>query len=214
MFSKLLRTALFISLMIPVFSVFSQRIPTEEEMKLQAPAVFRALFHTTQGDFTIEVLRAWSPQGADRLYQLLKTGFYDQNGIFRVQKGYVIQFGICDRPEVNSFWDKLPLKDEPAVVPNGKGTLSYARDGADSRTAQLFINLKDNVKLDTTTWKGVRGFTPVARIIEGYETVEHLYPDYGFEPTNHQDSVMVQGNAYWKKHFPNIDYILWAKLVE
>ncbi len=193
---------------------FGQTLPDEVVLKLKAPRVFHAVFHTTKGDFTIEVVRSWSPLGADRIYQLLKTGFYNNNGIFRVQTGYVIQFGIGDSKEINAFWDKKPLKDEPAKTLNRKGTLSYARDGAESRTVQLFINLKDNVKLDTVNYNGLRGFTPVARITEGFDVVEKFYNGYGFEPTNHQDSVMLYGNAYLKKHFPEIDYILRAELVK
>jgi peptidyl-prolyl cis-trans isomerase A (cyclophilin A) len=195
-------------------AVNAQSLPDSAILKQQSPGLFKAVFHTTKGDFTIEVIRNWSPQGADRLYQLLKTGFYNNNGIFRVQTGYVIQFGICDHKEVNAFWDKKPIKDEPAKTPNSKGTISYARDGADSRTTQLFINLKDNIKLDTVNYNGVRGFTPVARITEGFDVVEKFYAGYGFEPTNHQDSVMVSGNAYLKKHFPEIDYILSVELLK
>jgi peptidyl-prolyl cis-trans isomerase A (cyclophilin A) len=199
-----------LTLALTSLSLCCQTIPDSLQQLVNAPENFQAVFHTTKGEFTIEVIRAWSPAGSDRLYQLIKSSFYSNNGIFRVQKGYVVQFGICDNPVVNAFWDKRPLKDEPAMVPNSRGTISYARDGKDSRTVQLFINLKDNVKLDTVNYNGVRGFTPVARIIKGMDVVDSFYGGYGFEPTNHQDSVMVQGNAYLKKKFPEIDYIIDA----
>jgi cyclophilin family peptidyl-prolyl cis-trans isomerase len=93
---------------------------------------------------------------------------------------------------------------------NLKGTISYARDGTNTRTTQLFINKKDNFKLDTVNYNGLRGFPPVGRIISGFEVVDNLYPDYGFEPANHQDSVMLNGNAYLKNLFPNLDYITKA----
>ena len=180
----------------------------------RAPATFHAAFKTTKGTFLIEVVRDWSPLGADRLYQLLATGFYNNNGIFRVQKDYVIQFGITDIEAVNSYWDKRPIVDEPGIAKNEKGTISYARDGANSRTVQLFINLRDNVKLDTVNYNGTKGFTPVARIIEGYETVEKFYGGYGFEPARLQDSIMVKGNSYLKRTFPEIDFILEAKIID
>lgn len=200
---------LFLSLM----QAYSQVIPDQSMMMARSPGSFRAEFKTTEGTFVIEVIRDWSPMGADRLYQLLATGFYNQNGIFRVQKNYVVQFGICDQEPVNTFWDKRPVPDEPRLVQNLKGSISYARDGANSRTAQLFINLKDNVKLDTVNYNGVRGFTPVARIIEGYETVEKFFGGYGFEPAKFQDSIMVKGNSYLKRVFPEIDFILEAKII-
>lgn len=162
----------------------------------------------------MEVHRDWSPLGADRLFQLLKTGFYTDNCLFRVQKNYVVQFGIGDSREVNYFWDRRPIPDEQLRESNLKGTVSYARDGANSRTSQIFINMKDNYKLDTVNYNGVRGFPPVARIISGFETVEKLFGDYGFEPANHQDSAMVHGNAYWKEKFPALDYVVKAVVVE
>ncbi|MEI6457095.1 MAG: peptidylprolyl isomerase [bacterium] len=191
-----------------------QTIPDQSLLMARAPAKFKAVFKTTQGNFTIEVEREWSPAGADRLYQLLRSGFYNNNGLFRVQTGYVIQFGIGDSRTLNEFWDKRVLPDEPRIEPNAKGTISYARDGINSRTVQLFINLKDNIKLDTVNYNGVRGFTPVAKITEGYETVEKFYAGYGFEPANHQDSIMVSGNAYLKKKFPLIDYIIEANVTQ
>jgi peptidyl-prolyl cis-trans isomerase A (cyclophilin A) len=193
-------------------SIYSQSLPDTVQLQEKAPAVFQAEFHTTKGNFTLEVVRDWSPSGADRLWQLFRTGFYDNNGIFRVQPGYVVQFGISDDPKVNAFWDKRPIPDEPAQTMNLRGTISYARDGKNSRTVQLFINLKDNTKLDTVNYNGLRGFTPVGRIVKGMDVVESFYGKYGFEPANHQDSVMVQGNAYWKRKFPDIDYILGARI--
>ena len=125
---------------------------------------------------------------------------------------YVVQFGIGNDKEVNFFWDKRPVADEPVKTGNLKGTISYARDGIASRTTQLFINLKDNYKLDTIDYNGLCGFTPVAKIISGFGVIESLFAGYGFEPANHQDSVMIYGNAYWKKKFPELDYIIEATI--
>jgi peptidyl-prolyl cis-trans isomerase A (cyclophilin A) len=194
-------------------SIHSQTIPDTSILRLNAPDTFQAVFVTTKGDFTVEAYREWSPLGVDRLYQLITSGFYNNNCIFRVQPEYVVQFGISDHTETNYFWDKRPVEDEPVTGHNLKGVISYARDGAKTRTAQLFINMKDNFKLDTVDYNGLRGFPPVARIISGFEVVEAFNSDYGFEPANHQDSVMVQGNAYWEKKFPGLDYISEVKIL-
>jgi peptidyl-prolyl cis-trans isomerase A (cyclophilin A) len=190
------------------------QVPDTSILSQRAPDVFRAVFTTTKGDFTIEVYRNWSPLGADRLYQLLKSGFYNDNCLFRVQKNYVVQFGIGDRREVNYFWDRRPIPDEPMNAGNLKGTISYARDGANSRTSQIFINMKDNYKLDTVNYNGIRGFPPVAKIISGFETVEKFYGEYGFGPANYQDSAMVEGNAFWKRKYGELDYIINAKIMK
>ena len=203
---------LFLTWMV-LGSLNAQVIPDQSTLKSHAPGTFRATFKTTKGDFTVEVIREWSPAGADRLYQLISTGFYNQNSLFRVQKGYVVQFGIGDKKDVNYFWDKRPVSDEPVNGSNLKGTVSYARDGLNSRTSQLFINLKDNYKLDTVNFNGLRGFPPVGKIISGFDIVESLFGGYGFEPANHQDSVMIYGNSYLKKKFPELDYIIAAKVI-
>lgn len=203
---------LLVSIMLSV-AMDAQVIPDQSTMKARAPATFRAMFTTTKGDFTLEVIREWSPAGADRLYQLLTTGFYNQNALFRVQKGYVIQFGIGNEKAVNSYWDKRPVPDEPVIAENLKGTIAYARDGLNSRTAQLFINLNDNHRLDTISYNGLKGFPPVGRIISGFPVAESFFSGYGFEPANHQDSVMIYGNAYLKKKFPELDYIIEAAII-
>ena len=201
---------LFLSL--SALSIRSQTVPDTSILHLIAPDTFQAVFVTTKGEITIEAYRDWSTQGVDRLYQLITSGFYTDNCIFRVQPEYVVQFGISNNPEANSFWDKRPIADEPVRGSNLKGVISYARDGATTRTAQLFINMKDNFKLDTVNYNGLRGFSPVARIISGFEVVEAFNASYGFEPANHQDSVMVQGNSYLEKKFPGLDYTREVKL--
>jgi cyclophilin family peptidyl-prolyl cis-trans isomerase len=145
---------------------------------------------------------------------LITSGFFKDIGIFRVQRGYVVQFGISDNQAINRFWDKHPIKDEPVSISNLRGYISFARDGVETRTTQLFINLNDNLKLDTVNYNGLRGFPPVARIIKGFTTVESFYSGYGFEPANHQDSVLMYGNSYLKKKFPEIDYILEARIIK
>ena len=196
------------------FSLHSQIIPDSSLLKTRAPDHFKAQFTTTKGSFTIEVNRDWSPLGADRLYQLIISGFYNDNGLFRVQKKYVVQFGISDKKEVNEFWDKHPIHDEPVKQSNLQGTLSYARDGAETRTVQLFINMNDNYKLDTVNYNNLRGFPPVGNVIAGFDVIESFYGNYGFEPANHQDSIMVKGNTYLKKLFPNIDYITRVVIIK
>jgi peptidyl-prolyl cis-trans isomerase A (cyclophilin A) len=197
---------------ISAFSLHSQTVPDTSLLNLKAPDTFQAVFLTTKGEITIEAYRNWSPQGVDRLYQLIKSGFYTADCIFRVQPEYVVQFGISNSAEANHFWDLRPVADEPVKGSNLKGVISYARDGANTRTAQLFINMKDNFKLDTVNYNGLRGFPPIAKVISGFEVVEAFNSKYGFEPANHQDSVMVQGNAYWEKKFPGLDYIIEARI--
>lgn len=205
--------SLAVSVMFLINTLFSQELPDQSVMKAHAPATFQAVFSTTQGDFTLEVVRNWSPAGADRLYQLLMTGYFNQNSLFRVQKSYVVQFGISDFADVNYFWDRKPIPDEPVRMSNKKGYVSFARDGMSSRTTQLFINMKDNPKLDTVDYNGLKGFPPVGMITKGFEVVERLYGEYGFEPARHQDSIMAKGNGFLHRKFPKLDYIREAYIL-
>ena len=190
-----------------------QDVPDASILNKRAPKTFKVEFQTTAGSFTIQAHRDWSPAGVDRLYQLVKSDFFTDVAIFRVQPEYVVQFGISDDPEANDFWEEHPLPDEPVKKSNLKGTVAYAREGAESRTTQLFINYQDNLKLDTIHFNGLRGFPPIAEVVDGMEVVESFYSDYGFEPAEKQDSIYQLGNAYLREHYPGLDYVERARIL-
>ena len=178
-----------------------------------APATFRVRLSTTKGDMVIEVNRAWSPNGADRFYNLVKLGYYDEVAFFRVIGGFMAQFGIHGDPSVNAKWRPAPIQDDPAVgQSNQRGMLTFARTGAPhSRTTQLFLNFGNNSFLDN------QGFTPFGRIVEGLEVLDQLYNGYGEgAPQGNgpdQGRVQNEGNAYLKAEFPRLDYIKTARIL-
>ncbi len=176
-----------------------------------APAVYKAKFETTDGDFVIEVHRDWAPLGADRFYNLVKIGFYDDVSFFRVIDGFMVQFGISGYPDVSGRWREANLKDDPAKESNKKGMVTFATAGPNSRTTQVFINFSDNTNLDAM------GFTPIGRVVEGMDVVEKLYKGYGEgAPTGRgpdQRKLQTQGTVYLKKDFPELDYVKKATIV-
>jgi peptidyl-prolyl cis-trans isomerase A (cyclophilin A) len=174
----------------------------------KAPATFKAKFETTKGDFVVEVTRAWAPIGADRFYNLVKLGFFDEVVFFRVVEGFVVQFGIHGHPEVAAVWREAKLKDEPVKGSNKKGYLTYAKSGPNTRTTQMFINFKDNAKLDKM------GFSPFGKVVEGMEVVESLYKKHGEYPSKQQQNIQQKGNPWLKKMFPELDSIKKATLVK
>ncbi|WP_176112935.1 peptidylprolyl isomerase [Sediminibacterium ginsengisoli] len=190
------------------------QVPEASVLKLKAPETFKALFKTTKGNFTIEVYRKWSPAGADRLYQLIKTGFYNNNMLFRVQHDYVVQFGIADSKPLNKFWDPKKLPDEPVKASNTKGVISFARGGSNDRSTQLFINMIDNRVLDTVKRQDLRGYTPVARVVAGMDILYRLTNKYGRSTLAIQDSVYKYGNSYLARNFPGLDSIITATLLD
>lgn len=180
----------------------------------KAPEYFKARFETTQGNFDIEAKREWSPEGVDRLYQLIKHNFYTDIGLFRVLPNWVTQFGIHNDSLLNKQWEKVVIKDEVVVRKNDSMTISFARDGKDSRTTQIYINMKNNNRLDTIHYNDVTGFPVIAKITSGVETVHKFYSGYGKKIANEQDSIYAQGNNYLKKNYPKLDYIKKAYIIK
>jgi peptidyl-prolyl cis-trans isomerase A (cyclophilin A) len=177
-----------------------------------APDSFRVRFETTKGDIVLHVIRAWSPLGADRFYNLVLAGFFDDVAFFRVIPGFVAQFGMHGVPAVNEAWFGHTISDEPVVVPNERFTLTYAKAGPNTRTTQLFINYRDNSEsLDA------QGFAPIGRVVEGTDVLLRLHGDYGdFPPAgNGPDTqcIMQGGNRYLERSFDQLDYIRSATVV-
>jgi peptidyl-prolyl cis-trans isomerase A (cyclophilin A) len=178
-----------------------------EDAKAKAPAKFKVKVTTTKGDFVVEVTRAWAPIGADRFYNLVKLGFMQDLGFFRVVPDFVVQFGIHGDPRVAAAWRDANIKDDPQTKQsNEKGTLTFAKAGPDTRTTQFFINFKDNPNLDAM------GFPPIGKVIQGMDVVEAINKEYGEFPQ--QRLVQSEGNAYLKRAFPKLDYIQSAALVK
>jgi peptidyl-prolyl cis-trans isomerase A (cyclophilin A) len=117
-------------------------------LREQAPATYKARFDTTKGVFVVEVTRAWAPRGADRFYNLVKSGFYDNARFFRVISGFMVQFGINGDPGIMVRWRTAQISDDPVTQSNTKGMITFAMAGPNTRTSQVFINFGDNSRLD------------------------------------------------------------------
>lgn len=176
----------------------------------KAPEKFRVKFSTTKGDYTVEVNRAWSPNGADRFYNLVKIGYFQDVAIFRAIKGFMYQFGIHGDPAISAVWGEANISDDPnAGISNAPGTLCFAKTGRpNSRSTQMFVNLGNNANLDA------QGFTPFGSVVEGMDVVRKINTEYGENRPNVQGDFKDQGNAYIMKQFPNIDLIKSVTLIE
>ena len=174
------------------------------ELNEMAPDKFQVLFDTSKGEFTVDITRAWAPKGADRFYNLVKNGYYDDCRFFRVVKGFMVQFGISGDPQLNAVWRVSQFKDDPGKESNKRGTITFAHAGSNSRTTQLFINYADNAFLDT------QGFPPFGKVT-GMEVVDAINDEYGENPD--QRRIQLEGNTYLEKTFPNLDYVKSAIIV-
>ena len=175
------------------------------KLTAQAPDDFKAVFHTTKGNFTVEVTRSLAPNGADRFYNLAKSGFFTDIAFFRVIPGFMCQFGIHGDPAVSAKWRDANIPDDPVKGSNTRGTITFATAGPNTRTTQLFINFADNTGLDA------QGFAPFGKVIQGMDVVDKINGEYGEGAPNgngpDQQRIQMEGNAYLKKDFPDLDYI-------
>lgn len=180
--------------------------------KETAPDSYKVKFETTKGDFVVSVTKAWAPVGADRFYNLVKIGFYDNVAFFRNIKGFMVQFGLSGYPEVNSAWRAARIDDDPNTQSNGRGKITFATSGPNSRTTQVFINHGDNANLDGM------GFAPFGEVESGMEIVDALYNGYGEGAPRgrgpNQGLIQSEGNAYLKATFPNLDYVKKASILQ
>ena len=179
----------------------------------QAPATFKANFDTSKGAFVITVHRDWAPVGADRFYNLVKNGFYDDVRFFRVIDGFMAQFGMHGTPAVQTAWTNAKLKDDPVKQGSKRGFVVFAHAGPNTRTTQLFINFSDNSKMLDS-----QGFASFGEVTSGMDVVDKLYSGYGDGPPRgkgpEQGAITAQGNAYLEKSFPKMDYIKTATIAK
>lgn len=175
-------------------------------LNAQAPEAYKVKFTTPKGDILIQVTRAWSPLGADRFFNLVRAGFFNDAYFFRIVPGFVTQFGIHSNPQISKVWRAANLPDDPVRESNKRGTLSFATAGPNTRTTQIFINLADNPRLDGM------GFSPFGSVVEGMDVVDKLYAGYGEQPN--QGMIQESGGAYLKKEFPMMDRIMASVITD
>jgi peptidyl-prolyl cis-trans isomerase A (cyclophilin A) len=181
------------------------RDPASPAMRATAPAEFRVTFETSAGTFVVAVHREWAPLGADRFYSLARSGFFDGARFFRVLPGFVAQFGMHGDPGVSRAWFDQRIPDDPVRHTNARGTLTFATSGPNSRTTQLFVNYRDNNRLDGM------GFAPFGEVVEGMDVVEKLHSGYGEGAPQgsgpNQGRIMAEGNVYLERDFPRLDFV-------
>lgn len=188
--------------------------PSDPQWSRPSPPVWRARFETTKGDFVVEVTRSAAPIGADRFYNLVRLGYYDDTRFHRVSEGYIVQFGIHGDPRVNAAWRDRQIPDDPPHGSNVRGTLAFAMTPEPgTRNTQVYVNLGDNTRNDAEP------FAIFGRVVEGMDVLDRLYAGYGEESGSgmrqgRQGPLLEGGNAYMDREFPLLDRLLRATIVE
>lgn len=187
--------------------------PEDQAWQEKAPKEFKVRISSTKGNFVVKITTAWAPTGATRFYHLVKNDFFDDSRFFRVKEEFIAQFGIPGNPQITEKWVDRELKDDPVKQSNLRGFLAYAMTGPDTRTTQIYINLKDNSRLDAG------GFAPFGEVIEGMEIVDALYSEYdesagGGMRLGKQQKMLTLGNTHLDANFPKLDKLIKAEILE
>jgi peptidyl-prolyl cis-trans isomerase A (cyclophilin A) len=186
------------------------RLRNPAALNEKAPDTYKANFDTSKGTFTITVNRAWAPLGADRFYNLVKNGFYDDARFYRVLANFMAQVGIHGNPTIAKAWVNARIQDDPVKQSNRRGFVTFATGGPNTRTTQIFVNFRENVMLDK------QGFAPFGEVTSGMDVVDRLYSGYGEGAPDgkgpNQLRVQAEGNLYLNKDFRRLDFIKAATI--
>jgi peptidyl-prolyl cis-trans isomerase A (cyclophilin A) len=208
--SILMLAAMLAALAAPALA--QSKLANPAALNEQAPASYKVRFDTTKGPFVIQVNRAWAPHGADRFYNLVKNGFYDNVRFFRVVSGFMVQFGINGNPQLSARWRDANIPDDPVKQSNARGMITFATAGPNTRTTQVFINFGNNSRLDG------QGFAPFGKVVSGMNVVDSLNAEYGegapYGKGPDQGRLQTEGNAYLAKSFARMDYVKKATIVQ
>ncbi len=109
-----------------------------------APDSFRVAFETTRGNFVVQVNRAWAPLGADRFYALVGTAVFRRRAILSCGSGIRRAIRLERRSERERAVGQQAHPRRLGAAQNMQYTLTFADQGANTRSYQLFLNLADN----------------------------------------------------------------------
>jgi cyclophilin family peptidyl-prolyl cis-trans isomerase len=186
-------------------------MPTHAFWRTKAPDTVTVDMETSRGTITIELIRPWAPNGVDRFYNLARAGFFDDTRFYRVLPFFIAQFGHPASPAIGALWGRRTIRPDSARTSNARGTLSFGQNNPRDRSTTLFINLNDNVSLDTLH------FAPIGRVTQGMDFADRIYAGYGDLPSSpppmgNLRRFNAESNKYLDKEFPKLDRIISIKI--
>lgn len=181
--------------------------PSSPFWSTHAPDTVTADIETSKGTVTVQLIRAWAPNGVDHFYNLARAGYYDNSRFYRVVPNFVAQFGIAGNPTIANIWARRPIHADSVRAENVRGTIAYAQFKPTDRTTNVFINIRDNLNLDTLH------FAPFGRVMQGMDVVDSLYSVYGElpmsdPPLGDPQRLYSESNKYLDQRYPKLDRII------
>jgi peptidyl-prolyl cis-trans isomerase A (cyclophilin A) len=126
---------------------------------------------TSAGDIVLQLDAEKAPQTVANFVEYVKTGHYNGTVFHRVIDGFMIQGGGLDA-KLREKPTRPPIRLEAGKgLSNVRGAIAMARTGnPDSATAQFFINVADNPRLDTHGG----GYAVFGKVVEGMDVVDRI----------------------------------------
>jgi peptidyl-prolyl cis-trans isomerase A (cyclophilin A) len=161
---------------------------TPAQQKKEAPA--RVQLVTSEGNITLELDAEKAPITVANFTQYVRDGHYNGTVFHRVIESFMIQGGGFT-PDMQQKTTRAPIAIESRNgLSNKRGTIAMARtNNPNSATAQFFINVVDNDKLDYPSFDGY-GYTVFGKVIAGMDVVDKIRAVKTGSQQGHQDVPM------------------------
>ena len=130
---------------------------------------------TSLGDIVVELDAEKAPKSVANFLGYVKAGHYNGVIFHRVIEGFMIQSGgykadLSEKPTRAP----IPLESRNGLS-NVRGTIAMARTSdPNSATAQFFINVADNVRLDQPNARDGEGYAVFGKVVEGMDVVDQI----------------------------------------
>ena len=160
--------------LIPFYLVFVLSVTN-----INSNAQTEVTFYTSMGDFVTEMYDTLQPITAGNFVSLVNAKFYDGVIFHRVISNFMIQGG--DPTGTGSGGPGYSIPDEfDPLTSNVQKSLAMANSGPNTGGSQFFINLKDNLNLDS-------GYPVFGIVISNFSVVQAI----GIVQTNSSDRPLV-----------------------
>lgn len=133
----------------------------------------RVTLDTSKGKIVLELYADKAPKSVANFLHYVRQHHYDGTIFHRVIAGFMIQGGGFDTQGVEKPTGAPIANESKNGVSNERGTIAMARTSdPNSATAQFFINVVDNPRLDGTP--GTWGYAAFGKVVQGMDVVDAI----------------------------------------
>ncbi len=115
---------------------------------------------------------------ADRFYELVRSGYYDDSRFFRVVPGRWVQFGINGKPAMAQQWRHRTIVDDPLTHHNTRSFVAFSNTGPNTRSTQVYLNTGDNSARNDSE----AGFAPFGQVVRAWTSSRSSTADTASTP--------------------------------